>query len=107
LESPFNSITIRNNSIPLFGKTISNTLKGQLIKNNTPINVCLDNDAELDSIHLCENFLNLGLNDIRFVKLTKKDPNEIGFVEMCSLIKNAEKVNFSFLIREKIRINCE
>lgn len=107
VESPFNSITIRNNSIPLFGKTISDCLLDSLLKHNCSINVCLDSDAEKDSIELCEQFLNFGLTNIRFVKLTKKDPNEIGFEEMCGLIKNAKNVDFSFLIKEKIRINCK
>jgi len=107
VESPFNAITIRNNSIPLFGKTISDSLLERLIQTNVSVNVCLDKDAERDSIRICEEFLKLGLNNIKFVKLTKKDPNEIGFIEMNKLIKDAKKVDFSFIIKEKMRINCK
>ena len=102
VESPFNAITIRNNTIPLFGKTLSNSLIMAIIENKVKkINVCLDNDAEEDSIKVCEKLINLGI-DTYFVKLTKKDPNEIGFEKMVELIENAEKMDFSSIIRKKM-----
>jgi DNA primase len=102
VESPFNAITIRNNSIPLFGKTISNKLKETIIENKVNrVNICLDSDAERESLKLAEMLLAMNVN-VYFVKLTKKDPNEIGFEKMYELIKNSNPIDFSFIIKHKL-----
>jgi DNA primase len=105
VESQFNAITIRNNSIPLFGKTMSNKLKESLVKYGVSrVNVCLDKDAEKDAINMCDYLLNLGIDDVYFVELTKKDPNEIGFLGMVNLINNAKKIDFQSIIRKKLML---
>jgi len=106
VESPFNAITIRNNAIPLFGKTMSNKLKSALVENNvTRVNVCLDKDAEKDSLSMCEYLVNIGIEDVYFVKLTKKDPNEIGFSEMVKLLDLSERMDFQSMMKKRLMIN--
>jgi len=104
VESVFNAITIRNNAIPLFGKTISNSLLEKFVECGVfKVNVCLDNDAEKDGLNICEKLLSLDI-DPYFVELTKKDPNEIGFEKMVELISDAKLVDFSFLIKKKLSL---
>jgi DNA primase len=105
VESPFNAITIRNNSIPLFGKIVSHSLKEAILENDVKhINICLDNDAEKDSYKIYNELKNLtnGETKIRFVKLTDKDPNEIGFDKMTNLIKNSKELDFSNFLLMKM-----
>lgn len=101
-ESVFNAITIRKNVIPLFGKTISSLLIERMIENGVSrVNVCLDKDAEKESVELCEKLISLDI-DLYFVELTKKDPNEIGFEKMNELISVSNLVDFSFIIKKKM-----
>jgi DNA primase len=104
VESVFNAISIRNNAIPLFGKSMSNMLKEKMVEYGvSKVNVCLDNDAEKDAISMCEELTSLEI-DSYFVELTKKDPNEIGFEKMAELISDAKLVDFPFLIRKKMNL---
>jgi DNA primase len=105
VESPFNAITIRNNSIPLFGKIISTSLIESILENDVKrVNLCLDRDARKDSIKIYQKLKSIIGNDIQifFIELTQKDPNEIGFLKMCELIKNSTEIDFSFLMKEKM-----
>lgn len=104
-EAQLNAITIRNNAIPLFGKILSKSLMLAMVENKVKrVNVCLDTDAENDSIKVCEKLLNLGINTY-FVKLEGgKDPNEIGFEKMCKLIDNSQKVDFYSLMKRKVEL---
>ena len=104
VESPFNAITIRNNSIPLFGTIVSNKLKEKIILSGIPrVNIALDNDeAGVKGSLKIYDFLQGYDIDIYFVKLTKKDPNEVGFEKMCELIENAERMDFHFITKKKL-----
>jgi len=108
VESAFNAITIRKNCIPLFGKIISNALKGALIENGVNrINVCLDNDADKNTIKMVDDikkFTNEEDIDIRVVELTLKDPNEIGFNKMNELIYSAPEADFSYLFKKRLNV---
>ncbi len=55
VEGPFDAIAVKNNCIPLFGKTMSKQLKLKLLENDVPmVHILLDNDAIKDSIKICE-----------------------------------------------------
>lgn len=105
VESIFNAITIRRNVIPLFGKYPSKKLYEAMIINKVKIvYVFLDSDATKDAIRVCEYLIKIGITPY-FVDINKgKDPNEIGFVESWECIKNAKKVDFSFIINKKLKI---
>lgn len=107
VESSFNAISIRNNSIPLFGKIIPNALKEAMLEYDVKrVNMCLDNDAEKESLKLCDNLLKLsGVGiEVHFVELPLKDPNEIGFEKMTGLIKNSPIADYSYLFKRKINL---
>jgi hypothetical protein len=104
VEGAFDAISVRNNAIPLFGKTLSNKLKSALICNTVKkVNIVLDNDAMADSIRISEFLLKNNI-ETRLVKLDGKDPSEIGFTKTWELINNTQVLDFESLFRNKLSI---
>jgi hypothetical protein len=101
-EGVFDALAIKRNAIPLLGKTINDALREKIVsKNVKEIYLCLDADALKNTIRYIEDFLRNDI-DVYFVQLPGKDPNKIGFENMYRLIKNAEKVDFSDLVKLKL-----
>ena len=101
-EGVFDAIAIKNNSIPLFGKTILPKLYKKIIEKRVKhIVISLDDDAFKDSLKMTNDFMNMGI-DVRFVKLKGKDPSEIGYEKMVSELFNSQRVNFKELMRMKL-----
>jgi len=104
VEGAFDAISVRNNAIPLFGKTLSNKLKSALICNTVKkVNIVLDNDALSDSIRISEFLLKNNI-ETRLVKLDGKDPSEIGFAKTWELINDTPVLDFESLFRSKLSI---
>lgn len=104
VEGAFDAISIRNNAIPLFGKTLSNKLKSALISNKVQsVNIVLDNDALSDSIRISEFLLKNSI-ETKLVKLDGKDPSEIGFEKTWKVINNSPVLDFESLFRLKINL---
>lgn len=104
VEGAFDAISVRNNAIPLFGKTLSNKLKSALISNKVKsVNIVLDNDALHDSIRISEFLLKNGI-ETKLVKLDGKDPSEIGFEKTQDIINNCPVLDFESLFRLKINL---
>jgi len=108
VESVFNAITIRKNTIPLFGKIMSPSLKVALIENGVSrVNVCLDKDADEDTVEMVDDinkFTNEAEIEVHIVELPLKDPNEIGFEKMIELINSAPEADFEYLFKKKISL---
>jgi DNA primase len=101
-EGPFDAIAIKRNAIPLFGKTILSKLKLKIIEKKVKtIYISLDMDAIGDSMKMVENFMNHNI-DVYFVKLTEKDPSDLGFEKVTELLKETDKMKFSDLMRMKL-----
>ena len=101
-EGPFDAIAIKRNAIPLFGKTILPKLKLKIIEKKVKsIYISLDTDAIGDSMKMVENFMNHNI-DVYFVKLTEKDPSDLGFEKVTELLKETDKMKFSDLMRMKL-----
>lgn len=104
VEGAFDAISVRNNAIPLFGKTLSNKLKSALISNKVQsVNIVLDNDALQDSIRISEFLLKNSI-ETKLVKLDGKDPSEIGFDKTWDIINNCSILDFESLFRLKINL---
>lgn len=104
VEGAFDAISIRNNAVPLFGKTLSNKLKSALISNKVQsVNIVLDNDALSDSIRISEFLLKNSI-ETKLVKLDGKDPSEIGFEKTWEVINNSPVLDFESLFRLKINL---
>jgi DNA primase len=102
VEGAFDAIAVRRNAIPLFGKTISEDLRKKIIENKvSKLYICLDKDAQKQALEHAEYFMNNGV-EVYFVDLHEKDPAEIGFEKMCSLIKETKPLTFSKFIEYKL-----
>lgn len=103
-EGVFDAIAIKRNAIPLLGKGIPDTLYKRIIESDVKdIYIALDSDALKVSIEYCEEFLKLGIN-VYLVELPNKDPGKLGFEEFNKIIMNAEKLEFSDLMRVKLQM---
>ena len=101
-EGPFDAIAIKRNAIPLFGKTILPKLKLKIIEKKVKtIYISLDTDAIGDAMKMIENFMNHNI-DVYFVKLTEKDPSDLGFEKVTKLLKETNKTKFSDLMRMRL-----
>ena len=102
VEGSFDAIAVRRNVIPLFGKTISEDLRQKIIENKvTRLFICLDKDAQKQALQHAEYFMNNGV-EVYFVDLNEKDPAEIGFERMCTLIKETQPLTFAKFIEYKL-----
>lgn len=104
VEGPFDAISVKTNTIPLFGKTLSNKLKLKLLEYDVPmVNVMLDNDAIADSIKICEFLVKNGIKT-KLVTLKDKDPNVMGFEKTWELIDSCDTIDFERLFKLKVLI---
>ena len=101
-EGVFDAIAIKNNSIPLFGKTILPKLYEKIVtKKVKHIIISLDEDAFQDSLKMIKKFFDLGIS-VNFVKLTETDPSDLGYKKMIDKLETSTEVNFKELMRMKI-----
>ena len=101
-EGVFDAMAIKNNSIPLFGKTILPKLSDKIIKKRVShVTICLDDDAFKDSIEMASKFMDNGIS-VNFVKLQGKDPSDLGYKNMITHLNTSTEVNFKELMRMKI-----
>ena len=102
VEGAFDAIAIKRNAIPLFGKTISNTLKKRIVEKGVKeIYICLDKDARKQALEAAEYFMANGIT-VYFVDLTEKDPSELGFEKIISQIQSTEILSSEKLMEQKI-----
>lgn len=102
VEGAFDAIAIKRNAIPLFGKTISNTLKKRIVERNVKtIYICLDNDAKKQALDAADYFIANGIN-VHLVNLPESDPSELGFQKIQELIDNTYELSQTELMQEKI-----
>ena len=102
VEGVFDAMSVKNNSIPLFGKSILPKLYGKIIEKSVKnIFIVLDSDAFDDAIHITEKFVNEGIS-VNFVKLDGKDPNDLGYKKMKTKIDNSLPMDFKTLMEMKL-----
>lgn len=103
VEGVFDAFSVRYNTIPLFGKMLSNKLKLKLLLNKPPrVNVLLDNDAIKSSISICEFLLQNQINT-HLVLLDQKDPSEIGHEKTWHAINASVKMEECELFKLKMK----
>lgn len=102
VEGIFDAIAVRRNSIPLFGKIMSDRLKKRIIEERPPlINIMLDPDAA-EEAHKIEYYLkNININ-VSMVYAMTGDPADMGFEKSNELIKAARPARFTDLIQSKL-----
>jgi DNA primase len=101
-EGVYDAMAIKRNAVPLLGKSIPTKLHEQIIKHDVrDIYIALDTDAIRQVVRTAEYFMNEGRN-VFIVSTDEKDPSEIGFSKMNTLIKEAQLLTFSQLIKLKV-----
>ena len=102
-EGVFDSIALRRNAIPLFGKFLPKLLLEKIVTQRiTRVNICLDSDAKQDAIRLAETFLKYDIVPHIVLPEQGKDPASIGFRQMWKLIEESKPVTSLELIRMKV-----
>ena len=101
-EGIFDAIAIKRNAIPLFGKTISNTLKKRIVEKGVKeIYICLDMDARKQALEAADYFMSNGLQ-VYFVDLPNSDPSELGFNQIKYEIEHTVMLTQEKLMEQKI-----
>ena len=101
-EGVFDAIAIRRNSIPLLGKSITDSLYKKLITSKvTDIYVALDTDARDKALTISEKLLNQGKR-VFLVDLPDKDPSEMGFKSFTELIQESVELDISNIMLRKL-----
>ena len=104
VEGALDAITAKVNSIPLFGKTIMNNLKRRILEKKVKtLYVALDNDALKDSMRIVEELMNEGIK-VHMIKMTEKDPNDIGYEKFTDIKDLTEETSFRELIKYKLGV---
>jgi len=102
VEGVFDAMSVKNNSIPLFGKTILPKLYKKIVEKKVKdIFIILDSDAFDDAIRMTEKFVNEGIN-VNFVKLDGQDPNDLGYKKMITKINNSLPMDFKQIMEMKL-----
>ena len=103
-EGVFDAIAIRRNAIPLLGKNISKRLYKKIITSKVnDIYIALDKDAQKKALEIAQKLLNQG-KKVFLVNLNDKDPSEMGFKAFTKLIQQAEELDLSGLMLQKLEL---
>jgi DNA primase len=103
-EGIFDAIAIKRNAIPLFGKTIPQSLMIKLVESEVKtVYLALDKDALKEALDYSQNLLNLG-KEVYLIELEGKDPSELGFTNMTKLLHTAKPLSFGDLLLKKIQL---
>jgi len=103
-EGAFDSIAIKRNAIPLFGKSISKKLQKTLMLNKVKsIFLALDEDALKSTLKIAEELIHLG-KKVYVVRLGGKDPSEIGFEAYNKIVEHLQPFTFGDLVKLKLEL---
>ena len=102
-EGVFDAMSIRSNAIPMLSKKPSKSLLQKIFEKNVKtIYIALDDDAKKDAYNMSEFFRDFGI-DCKVVKLpTDKDPNDLGWEKITTLIQTTESASFSDSIQARL-----
>jgi DNA primase len=101
-EGAFDAISVKRNSIPLFGKVIQPALQKKIIEERVRnIYLCLDADALKNAVQIAERFMAEGLN-VYFVELQEADASELGFEQINKILADTDVLTFERLMELKM-----
>ena len=102
-EGMFDALAIKRNAIPLLGKHIQRELMKKIVPSQVQkIYIALDKDAQKDAVKFCEYLMNEG-KEVYLVDLEEKDPSEMGFNSITSLIQKTTPLNEYDLMVKKLQ----
>ena len=90
----------------MFGKTIPNSLAKKIVQNRVKnIYLCLDNDAQKDSMRISKQFMDNGI-EVKNIRLPEgQDPSSIGFSNFLTYINSSINMTFKDLMKQKLGIS--
>ena len=101
-EGIFDAIAIKRNAVPLFGKSIPKALMLKLVESQVKtVYLALDKDALKEALTYSEQLLNLG-KEVYLIELEGKDPSDLGFENMTTLLQKAKPLTFGEIILKKM-----
>lgn len=104
-EGVFDAMAIRRNAIPLLGKNIPSKLRTKLVEHGvSEVCIVLDNDAFKNALQISETLMSENIK-VRLVKMGNEDAADIGFNKIIHKIRNAEFLDFSELMKQKLCMN--
>ena len=103
-EGMFDALAIKRNAIPLLGKHIQKELMKKIVTSQVQkIYIALDKDAQKDAVKFCEQLMNEG-KEVYLVDLEEKDPSEMGFEAVTTLIQNTHPLSQYDLMAKKLQL---
>lgn len=101
-EGMFDAIALKQNAIPLMGKTLPKNLERTLLQNKVKqVYVFLDIDAQSEALKL-EHRLKQYEIDTKLVLTDGKDASEMGFENSWKSIQSANSTNFKQFIQQRL-----
>jgi DNA primase len=101
-EGVFDAIALKRNAIPLLGKFVQKTLMGALKNAKPEVYICLDNDAQEDSLVLYDKIKSY-VKSVKTIKLENgKDAGENNFQNILKYQKNSVTLSWETVLREKL-----
>lgn len=102
-EGSFDAMSIGENAIPLFGKTVSDKLLERIYQEDVnDIYICLDKDAFKVSLEIATNLMHVGKR-VYLVELDDKDPSKLGKKLVKELIERTLPMNLKECLRIKLK----
>ena len=106
VEGAFDAIATGENTIPLFGKILPDSLRKKVIEKNVKRgNIILDSDAMKAAIKHSEYFMGNGIR-VHLIELPGKDPSELGSDNVKTLIEDSSELTFSKIMEYKLNAAC-
>jgi len=101
-EGMFDAIALRQNAIPLMGKTVSKNLEHALLRHSVEqVIIFLDSDARQDAIKLEQHLKSYEI-DTKLVLMEGKDASEMGFDASWDAIRGAQTTGFKDFITQRL-----
>jgi len=103
VEGPFDAISTRRNAVPILGNKLPERLVTRLMRAETSsVNVALDADMKDVALEIAERFLAEDFT-VRLIDLPDgKDPGDVGFEKMQSIIRSTSPLSFDDVISKKL-----
>jgi DNA primase len=101
-EGMFDAIALRQNAIPLMGKTLPRKVEQKIVEKKVKtVYIFLDMDAKKEALNL-EQYLKQYDIDTRLVLTEGKDASELGFENAWKSILESKTTNFTEFIKQRL-----
>lgn len=99
VEGMFDAMATKRNSIPLLGKQLPSKLFDKILERDVKdVYIMLDKDAKTEALDITKKLQDQHINTY-VVELGTKDPNDLGFKEVTSILSKTKQTDFSELVK--------